>query len=88
MLAQSMTVRCTLRLLIARENVRRAEQGEPPLSQAEVAEKSKLPPSVINGLATGRQKRVDFKTINNLCAFFKVQPGELFVWEPDDEAQP
>ena len=85
MTEQSMTVRCTLRLLIARENVRRAEQGLPPLSQAEVAARSKLPPSVVNGLATGRQQRVDFKTIDRLCTFFRVQPGELFEWVPDEE---
>lgn len=83
MYAQPMTVRCTLRLLIARENVRRAEQGLPPLSQAEVAANAKLPPSVVNGLVTGRQQRVDFKTIDRLCSFFKVQPGELFVWDPE-----
>lgn len=85
MLVQKMTVRCTLRLLIARESVRRAEQGLPPLSQAEVAEKAKLPPSVVNGLVTGRQQRVDFKTIDRLCTFFRVQPGELLIWEPDAE---
>jgi DNA-binding Xre family transcriptional regulator len=85
MLTQDMSVRCTLRLLIARENVRRAEQGQPPLSQADVAAGAKLPPSVVNGLATGRQQRVDFKTIDRLCTFFKVQPGELFIWEPDDK---
>lgn len=83
MTTEPMTVRCTLRLLIARENVRRAEHGLPQLSQAEVAAQAKLPPSVVNGLVTGRQQRVDFKTIDRLCSFFKVQPGELFVWEPD-----
>jgi DNA-binding Xre family transcriptional regulator len=87
MLAQtSMAVRCTLRLLIAQENVRRAQQGQPTLSQADVAASAKLPPSVVNGLATGRQQRVDFKTIDRLCTFFKVQPGELFVWEPDTDS--
>jgi len=87
MLAQSsMAVRCTLRLLIAQENVRRAQQGEPTLSQADVAASAKLPPSVVNGLVTGRQQRVDFKTIDRLCTFFKVQPGELFIWEPNTDS--
>jgi DNA-binding Xre family transcriptional regulator len=86
MLTQSMAVRCTLRLLIARENLHRAEQGNPTLSPADVAAGAKLPPSVVNGLVTGRQQRVDFKTIDRLCGFFKIQPGELFVWEPDADA--
>ena len=63
--------------------MRRAEHGQPTLSQADVAAGAKLPPSVVNGLVTGRQQRVDFKTIDRLCSFFKVQPGELFIWESD-----
>lgn len=82
-----MTIKCTLRLLIARENVRRAEQGQPTLSQATVAHETGIAPSVINGLVTGRTQRVDFQTIDRLCAFFKVQPGELFVWEPENDPQ-
>ena len=79
----SIVVRCTLRLLLARENVRRAETGEDSLTQARLADASGLPPSVVNGLVTGRTQRVDFKTIDALCKTLGVQPGDLFTWEPD-----
>jgi DNA-binding Xre family transcriptional regulator len=41
---------------------------------------------VISGLATNSQTRVDYKTMDRLCRFFKVQPGDLFEYVPDDAA--
>ncbi len=76
-----MPVKSTLRLLIARENVRRAETGQPPLTQQQVATATGLPLSVVNGLMTGRSQRVDFKTLERLCSFFHVQPGDLLVYD-------
>lgn len=78
-----MPVKCTLRLLLAEENVKRAREGRDTLSQQELARQTGLPPSVINGLVTGRSQRVDYKTIDRLCTYFNVQPGALFVWEPE-----
>ena len=80
-----MPVKSTLRLIIARENVKRAESGQAPLTQQQIANATGLPLSVVNGLATGRSQRVDFKTLDRLCSFFRVQPGELLVWEPRQE---
>lgn len=85
MTEQAMPIRCTLRLLVARENVKRAQEGQPQLSQQQIARDTGLPPSVVNGLVTGRSQRVDFKTLDRLCTYFKVQPGDLLVWEPDAE---
>jgi len=78
----SMPVKCTLRLLIARENLRRAEAGQPELTQQEIAAQSELSQSVISTLASGKSQRIDFETIDKLCEFFNIEPGALFTREP------
>ena len=83
-----MAVKSALRKLIAQENLRRAETGEPALSQASIARASGVPQSVISTLAAGKSRRIDFDTINGLCTFFKVQPGELFDYTPDEPLTP
>lgn len=87
MTEQIMTIRCTLRVLLAEENVRRAREGTPSLSQRELAAETGIPPSVINALVTDKNQRIDYRTLDRLCTFFKVQPGSLFVWEPEEETQ-
>ncbi len=82
---QAMPIRSTLRLLIARENVERAASGQPPLTQHRLALDTGLPPSVINGLVTNRTQRVDYKTLDRLCAYFNVQPGDLLTYTPEDD---
>ena len=78
-----MAVKSALRRLIAQENLRRADTGEPELSQAAIARGSKLPQSVISTLINGKSRRIDFDTINGLCNFFNIGPGELFDYTPD-----
>jgi len=80
-----MAVKSALRKLMARENMRRAETGEPALSQALIARESGVPQSVISTLSTGKSRRIDFDTINKLCTFFRIPPGELFEYIPDEE---
>jgi DNA-binding Xre family transcriptional regulator len=79
-------IKCTLRLVIARENLKRLEQGQPTLTQPFIAEQTGLALSVVNGLITGRSQRVDFKTLDKLCTFLQVQPGEILVWEAREES--
>jgi putative transcriptional regulator len=79
-----MSVKSAVRKLIARENLRRAEQDLPPFKQEEIAASSGLSQSVISNLMNGRSRRIDFDTINGLCNFFKVQPGDLFEYVPDE----
>jgi putative transcriptional regulator len=76
-----MPVRCTLRLLIARENLRRLESGLPELTQAQIAKDTGLTEAQISNLASGRQRRIDFDTLEKLCRYFKVQPGDLLRFE-------
>jgi putative transcriptional regulator len=79
----TMPIRCTLRLLVARQNVERVAAGQPELTQQRIANESGVPLSVVSGLITNRVKRVDYGTLDKLCRYFKVQPGELLVWEPE-----
>lgn len=78
----SMAVKMAVRKLIARENLRRAETGEPALTQTELERLSGVSQSVISTLVAGKMKRIDLKTINGLCNFFKVTPGDLFEYTP------
>lgn len=79
-----MAVKSALRKLIAQENLRRADTGEPSLSQALIARESGVPQSVISTLVNGKSRRIDFDTINGLCNFFGIHPGDLFEYSPDD----
>jgi putative transcriptional regulator len=81
--AQTMAIKSALAKIIARENLRRAEAGQKPLSQAQIARDSGVPQSVISTLAANKSRRIDFATINGLCSFFNVPPGELFDYTPD-----
>lgn len=80
-----MAIKSALGKLIARENLRRAEAGERQLSQAQIARESGVPQSVISTLVNGKTRRIDFATINGLCNFFGVRPGDLFDYIPDPE---
>ena len=77
-----MAVKMAVRKLIARENMRRAETGEPVLTQTELERLSGVSQSVVSTLMSGKIKRIDLKTINGLCNFFQVSPGELFEYTP------
>ncbi len=74
-----------MKLLIAERNLERIKEGLPEITQRDIAEESQLPLSTVNGLITGRAGRVDFRTLNRLCRYFNVQPGELLEYVPDDD---
>lgn len=80
----SMAIKSALAKIIARENVKRADVGQRPLSQAQIARESGVPQSVISTLMNGKSRRIDFDTINGLCNFFKIGPGDLFDYIPDE----
>ncbi len=82
-----MTVRSRMKLLIAERNLQRIKQGLPEITQRDIAADSQLPLSTVNGLITGRAGRVDFRTLNRLCRYFNVQPGELLEYIPDDDGE-
>lgn len=85
MLAQRM-VRSRLKVLIYERNTARVRAGESPLTVREIAALTGLSTSVVSGLMTNRTERVDFKTLDKLCAVFKCEPGDLLerVASPED----
>lgn len=78
-----MTVRSRLKLIIAERNLERIKQQQPELTLRQIAAGSGVPPSVISGLTTGRAGRIDFKTINKLCIYLQIQPGDLLEFVTD-----
>jgi len=79
----SMPVKFALRKIVARENLKRAEAGFPPLTQMEIATGAGVSQSVISTLLSNRSERIDLKTINGLCGFFNITPGDLFDYSAD-----
>jgi DNA-binding Xre family transcriptional regulator len=83
------TISPRLRLLLARANVERAAQGEPPLSLRRLSEESGVSLSVLAALNTGRSQRIDYNTIDHLLDYFSryfhVTTGDLLAWEQGSE---
>jgi len=79
-----MAIKLALRKVIARENLRRADAGKPPLRQNEIAAGSKVSQSVVSSLLNGKSRRLDLNTIDGLCNYFQIQPGDLFDYTPDN----
>lgn len=76
-------IKLAVRALLARENLRRAEAGEPALTQVQLAKGCGVSQSVISTIVSGKIKRIDLKTINGLCEFFNVGPATIFEYTPD-----
>jgi putative transcriptional regulator len=79
-----MSIKFALRKIIARKNMERAESGQGALTQTEIASGSKVSQSVVSTLLNGKSRRIDFDTINGLCRFLNVTPGDLFDYIPDE----
>jgi len=79
------TIKLSVHKLVARENLRRAEAGERPLSQREIAAGSGVSQSVISVVLRRKATRIDLRTINGLCNFFDVEPSGLFDYAPDEQ---
>jgi DNA-binding Xre family transcriptional regulator len=78
-------VKSRLRLVVAQKNVERVKAGLPELTQRKIAEESSVPLSVIYGLISGRASRVDFKTLDRLCSYLEVMPGDLLEYTPNSQ---
>jgi transcriptional regulator with XRE-family HTH domain len=79
------SISCRLRLLLARVNVERAMQGEPPVSLRRLAEETGVSLSVLAALHKGRSQRIDYNTIDHLLDYFNryfhVTTADLLAWE-------
>ncbi|MEO8970557.1 MAG: helix-turn-helix transcriptional regulator [Ktedonobacteraceae bacterium] len=80
-----MTINCMLRLLLAKVNVERARQGKSALSLRQLASESGVSLSVLSALNTGRSRRIDYHTIDQLLAYFNryfsVTTSDLLEWD-------
>lgn len=80
-----MTISCKLRVLLARVNVVRTDQGQPLLSLRRLAEESGVSLSVLASLNTGRSQRIDYHTVDSLLryfnSYFAVTTNDLLTWE-------
>lgn len=82
---RTMPIKFSLRTIVARKNLERAEAGLPPLTQTEIAAGGKVSQSVVSKLLANKTTRIDFDTIDNLCTFLGITPNELFGYTPRSE---
>ena len=83
--AMPVAIKLAVHKLVARENLRRADDGHPPLTQQEIARGSGVSQPVISTILRRKATRLDLKTINGLCNYFQVLPGDLFDYNPDED---
>ncbi len=85
-LSATMPVRSNLQILLARVNLERAQRGEPTLSLRQLSMETGVAHSVLTTLASNRNQRIDYGTIDKLLTFFNryiiVNAGDLLVWTP------
>jgi hypothetical protein len=83
------TISCKLRLLVARVNLERVQQGQAPLSLRRLAVESGVSLSVLASLNTSKSQRIDYTTIDHLLVYFntyfEVTTNDLLVWEHKPE---
>jgi hypothetical protein len=77
------SLRLAVHKLVARENLRRVEEGRDPLTQQDIAQGSGISQAVISTVLRNTATRLDLKTIGGLCNFFGVEPTALFDYDPD-----
>jgi putative transcriptional regulator len=82
-----MSVRSAVPMLVARLNMERAQCGLPFLRQVDIADAAGISQSVISALLAGRSTRIDFNTIDKLCAYFQCTPGDLFILDKTSSTQ-
>lgn len=86
-LGTTMPIRCNLKVLIARENLKRAERGDQPVSMRRLADDTGLALSSLALLATNKTQRIDYKTIDKLCVYFGVEVGDLLKRVSGEESE-
>ena len=58
--------------------------AERRLTLSKVSEDTRLSRTTLTALAGGGAKGIQFDTLNTLCQYLKITPGELFVYRPFD----
>ena len=57
------------------------------MSVTELSEKLGITMANVSILKNGKAKAVKLETLNKLCAALDCQPGDLFLYEPDESAE-
>lgn len=71
-----------LKILIAEKELRENRK----LSYRMVADEANIPVSVLSLYTAQKVKRFDSETLQKLCRYFGIQPGELLVFSDDPPA--
>jgi len=77
-----MPIRCNLKIIIARENVRRIEHNQSSVSMRSLAKGTGLALSSLTLLAANKSQRIDYNTIDALCGYFNIDVGDLLERVP------
>ncbi len=80
-------VRSRLKVLIAERNLDRLREGKPVLTIRGIGAATGLSVATITGLTAGRAGRIDFDTLDTLCSYFHIQPGDLLEYLPGEPAE-
>lgn len=83
-MSDAIMIRSRLKVLIDQRNIARLQAGQPVQSMRQLATDSGIPASVITGLMRNKVKRMDFETLDRLCRFFGVGPGDILEYIPDN----
>lgn len=73
-----MAIKCNLSTIMGKRKV----------NIQEVHEVTTLNRQTIANLYYEKVKRIDFDTLNKLCAMFSCQPGDILEYVPDEEKPP
>ncbi len=75
----NMAIYNKLKVLLAEKEIRENRK----LSHRTVAQEAGIPLSVLTLYMSQKVRRFDVETLQKLCRYFGVQPGELLVYSED-----
>ncbi|GGF05228.1 helix-turn-helix domain-containing protein [Mycetocola zhadangensis] len=61
------------------------ELAKKKMSVTDFAAAIDITPANVSVLKNGRAKAVRFSTLDAICRVLECQPGDIFMWVPDDE---
>ncbi|MDJ0348457.1 helix-turn-helix transcriptional regulator [Cryobacterium sp. PH29-G1] len=61
------------------------ELAKKKMSVADFAAAIDITPANVSVLKNGRAKAVRFSTLDAICRVLECQPGDIFMWVPEDE---
>ena len=59
--------------------------GEKRLKMSDVVRETKLAKGTVHTLYHDRVQKVDYRVLDKLCCFLNCQPGDLLIFQPNDE---